>query len=164
MVVRQNPHEVHPFLMWMKEHKIKKYLEVGVERGGMLCLVDQFLRACFNDVETWGIDITDCIEGYEEYHKQYPKCECIIVDRKVPWVPDKKFDLIFIDNNLKNHRMQQQAERLRPFAKYMAFHDVDIYKFGARNFWYGGEADSWGKEAYWYGRKKGSPGIGIVKC
>ena len=74
MLVQQNPEEAHQFLMWMKDHQIQKYAEVGTASGGMLCLVDQFLRAHFEDVETYGVDIVDNMINYEGYHQKYPKC------------------------------------------------------------------------------------------
>jgi len=159
MVVHQNPNEVHQFLMWMKDHQIQKYAEDGIHSGGMLCLVDQFLRAHFKDVKTYGVDIVDVMIDYEEYHKKYPKCIFEKINNE--WEPKEQFDLIFIDNNLRGKLMTIEARRLRKFAKYIAFHDIQSYRYGSRNFWYGGEAQKWGKEAYWH---DGGPGIGIVKC
>lgn len=161
MVIYQNPNEVHQFLMWMKDHQIQKYAEDGVYSGGMLCLVDQFLRSYFKDVKTYGVDIIDVMIDYEEYHEKYTKCIFKKIDNW--WEPEEQFDLIFIDNNLKGKLMTVEARRLRQFAKYIAFHDIESYRYGARNFWYRGEADKWGKEAYWHDGGI-CPGIGIVRC
>ncbi len=161
MVVSQNIRETNQFLLWMEEHKIRKYIEVGTSFGGMLCLVDQFLRACFDDVETYGVDIIDRMIDYEEYHQKYPKCKFEKVNEY--WLPEDCFDLIYIDNNLRGRDMFDCANCLRPFSEYIAFHDVEVHKYGSRDFWYGGEADRWGKEAYWHDGGL-CPGVGIVRC
>lgn len=161
VLIQQHPNEFIQFLMWMKDNNIQRYAEVGTSRGGSLCVVDSFLRANFHNVKTYAVDIANNMVNYQQYHEKYPDCIFEVSDGK--WIPKEQFDLIFIDNNLYFQKAVAEANRLRPFAKYLAFHDVVIGRWGAKRFWrgQGKYIDSWAKEALF---SCGGPGIGIVKC
>lgn len=165
MLVKQHPVEAMSFLDWMRTKKIVRYAEVGCFNGGMLCVVDSFLRANFQGVVTIGVDIRNRLVGYDEYQRISPRCEFQQVQEN-QWVPDERQDVVFIDTNQGTDATKAEATRLRGFTDYIAFHDVDDKRWGTSSFWYGGEADLWGKEAYFhYGDPlEGGPGIGVVRC
>lgn len=164
MQVKQNPNEFAQFLLWMKIFKITRYAEVGCLHGGTLCLVDSFLRANFRNVVTVGVDILDRTQNYEAYHKVNHRCT-IEITKPDQWVPSEPQDLIFIDTNHGKDSLSAEVRRLSPFAKYIGLHDVDASSWGSCHFWYNGEADEYGKMAYFhYGLPAlGGPGIGVVK-
>jgi len=171
MTVQQDPYELDDFLLWLKENKIQKYLEVGCAEGGLLCVVDQFLRSCFSDVETLAVDVVNIIRNYSEYHEIYPRCRYQKIDhpyirkgrncifKNDGWLPDKNYDLIFMDTNEGWCVIRQQLERVKPFAKYIALHDISISRCGGSHIFWNRYADDWGKLAYFCHH---GPGIGIV--
>ncbi len=162
LLVQQHPEEAHCFLEWLRDNNIKNYLEVGVSKGGFLCLVHQYLRSRFDDIFCHGVDIENNLSDYKEYHSFYPDCVFEIVDSN--WIPDRNYDFIFIDNNLHFQHMNKELIKLRPFSKYIGLHDIIHGRWGAKRFWKGHKQKikDW-KVVEEINFDRG-PGIGILEC
>jgi hypothetical protein len=126
-------------MRFMEGEEISNYLEVGVEYGGMFFLMDSFFRSVNpHFLGSTGVDIctTELMkERYPPYYKQFPSAEFIESDC-FDFVPQTKYDFIFIDNNLKYGRMKECFEHYLPHAtKFIGFHDIKDRKYGAKRLW-----------------------------
>lgn len=158
VTVGQRIGELHDFLLWMVDHGVRRYVEVGVFRGGMLYIVDSWLRAHLSDVETHGVDLQDRMMCFEEYNAANQTCTFEVAECP-PWRPDAPVDMIFVDTNARLKRLLRQYGLLRECTKYIAFHDVKDPRWGGVRFW---DEFAENKLAEFHHRgKRNSPGIGV---
>jgi len=137
--VHQCSKEIYRLMDKFKSENISSFLEVGVEFGGMFFCMDSFLRSVNPDFEgSTGLDIktTELMESrYPNYHAKYPTAKYVIGDC-FDFAPDKKYDFIFIDNNLKYNRMKECFHQYLPHAtRYIGFHDIKDGRYGAKRLW-----------------------------
>lgn len=133
---RQYPDELGKFLAYIykNKHKINSYMEVGIDFGGTLFIIDSFLRVINENYEgSLGIDISKkrkFIPYYEAYTNRFPTCKIKLPRYEdIYEMPiDKVYDLCFIDALHSYEHVKKDHERYAPYAKILAFHDIKLRK------------------------------------
>ena len=137
--VHQCGREVSLLMQMLDPYKIESYLEVGVERAGMWLIMDSFFRASNPSYKgSVGLDlkvVRPILERLAPYKEAYETIDFVQGDC-FDYVPEEKFDYIFIDNNLKYDKMKKCFEQFLPHAKrFIGFHDIQDGRYGAKILW-----------------------------
>ena len=140
MKMKQYPGEISQlasFLYGIK-NEIKKYVEIGVERGGTFFFIDSYLRRINPDFnESLGIDSSGKIEeSIKRYQKKFPSCHFLLSRSADVEFPDD-IDFCFIDGNHSYEGVKRDFEAVKNKAKYIGFHDIHFIdnKVGVPRFW-----------------------------
>lgn len=138
-VAHQCKTEIYKLMMLLKDKDITSYLEIGVENGGNIMVIDSFLRAVSKSFDgSTGVDLrkTQLLdERLSKYCKKYDDFKFVESDC-FKFTPEKQYDYIFIDNNLRYNNMKKCFLQYLPFAKrFIGFHDINTGRYGARKLW-----------------------------
>ncbi len=137
---KQYPEELAKFLVFIYEHRdsIKSYCEIGTSTGGTFFAVDSLLRSVNSDMGySLGIEINEKSRiklPFEIYQKKYPEARLLLVDFH-KYTPDAIYDLCFIDSLHYYDHVVKDYEIMKPFAKYIAFHDIHLPESGVEKLW-----------------------------
>jgi len=153
---RQHPDELLRFMKFMEGKNIDKYVEIGIEFGGTLMVIDSFLRSVNpNFKKSIGIDKRldlnnsdeDIVintprrgerylnldlkstKAFQEYKSTYPTCKfvhCHSDDYEIK----EQFDMVFIDSNGKYNALEKTFNQFKDHSRYIAFHDICDTRYG----------------------------------
>ncbi len=134
----QMPNQLAPFLLQLNRYRIRNYLEAGTFLGGTFYIVDSYLRLTQPEYEGGtAIDIVNRMQDFEAYRAVHPEtrfCEM----RSVDFVPDRIYDLVFLDSDHSYEYLSQEFAHFRSHARLIALHDIvstHPYCPGTRRFW-----------------------------
>lgn len=119
------------------EMKINSYLEIGVWRGGLFFIMDSFFRAINPDYQgSVALDLLDYMFEFKNYKRKFETVE-FVKSNSLDYIPNKAFDLTFIDSNHTYEHTVKEFNIYKPYSKYMAFHDINnpVYGPGVIKFW-----------------------------
>lgn len=135
---------LHHLYVRKDEMRVKSYLELGVYKGGLFYIMDSFFRAINPDFEgSVAVDIANRMFEFKNYQKRFKTVE-YVNSHTLHYQPEKVFDLIFVDDDHKYDHIVKLFPKYKPFARYMAFHDIDNPVFGS------GVEQFWGENKYKY--------------
>jgi len=133
---KQYPNELAKFLLFIYKYKkhINSYLEIGIERGGTLVVIDTYLRAINPNYKgSVGIDIRPRTSHLDEYFAQAKTCKIIRIDANA-YATDEHFDLCFIDARHHYEAVKEDFNKARTCSTITAMHDV-ILEQGVKQLW-----------------------------
>lgn len=160
IIPRQHPDELLRLMEYCKDKRIRKYLEIGVEFGGTLILLDAYFRSiesCY--LGSTGIDIrldlnnSDknvinntyrrtkrylkydimAIEIFKEYNRINPSCDFQLISAEDYVV--EPYDLVFIDTNQKYNQLVDVFFKYSECSRYIAIHDIKDNRWGNKRLW-----------------------------
>lgn len=137
--LHQSRNEILDFLNFIKDKKINNYLEVGVESGGTFIFIDSFLRFANSEFEgSTGVDLkthSTLKKRLDIYQKKYNDVKFLEMNC-FDFVAEEKYDLVFIDNNLRYDNMKRCFQQYLNYTnKYICFHDILDRRYGAKRLW-----------------------------
>ena len=134
----QYPDELAKLLIFLYQHKISSFCEMGVAFGGTFFVIDSFLRAV-NPEMKYSLAINSYSDRsfkkkLEVYQKEHPEVTFLEMDAR-EFIPDKKYDFCFIDyeHTAENCRISYNA--MKKYSNFIGFHDIkyrrypDVVKF-----------------------------------
>ncbi len=134
----QHPCQFAPYLCFLRDKKIHRYLEIGVRHGGCFAATVSYLSR-FAPVElAVAVDVQDSDQALSQaqalggYFVRASSGDAIIalLARHIEW------DLILIDGNHDEEWVWHDYELLRPHTRFLAFHDiVDNFCPGVVRVW-----------------------------
>lgn len=124
----QSPVEIVDFALYFKDKNIKSYYEVGVSTGGTFLFMDSALRHFNNNYElSFGIDCHSKLRFFQEYKQEHKNIYFEKTkSRKI--LPDRKYDLVFIDAHHSYDSVKKDFDYYKKYANYVAFHDILLDK------------------------------------
>jgi len=139
LFLHQHPEEVCFLLSTLVKNDIRSYFEIGVESGGFLFLVDSFIRVFNSNYDSCGgIDKTTDHPYLEKYLNEYISKKSndfkILNGNCFGHTPEKKYDFLFIDNNIRKvENMLNCFNLYLPHVnKIIGFHDINDPKMAAQ--------------------------------
>lgn len=116
-VMEQDPIELASFVKFLLENDVKKYLEIGVSRGGLLSFMTEFVG-----LEGYGLNLFEpdsCRKDLVFLGDCHGKPSIDFAKSK------SNFDLVFIDANHSYESIDLDYKIYNPMAsKFVAFHDI----------------------------------------
>jgi len=135
---KQYPEELAKLLVFVynNRYSIKSYCEIGVERGGTFFVVDSFLRSVNPNMgQSLAIEMSSRREKlFHEYIKKYPQVTFKCINSHNLEV-DRDYDFCFIDGDHSYSGCKQDFEMMKPFSKFIAFHDIYFGGATVKDFW-----------------------------
>ena len=162
----QYPNQFSKYLIFLSEHNVKSYIEIGCRWGGTFILTTEYLRKLHPDDKIYSVavDIIDSpVRHYE--HCKFLQCSTrsFIFEK---FIRDKFFDVCFIDGDHSYEGVKSDYNICKTHARIFVFHDIvsDVCP-GVVKFW--NEIKTTGKEYHEFTEQYSDVngiylGIGIV--
>ena len=146
----QYPNQFSKLLVFLRDKDIDSYLEIGVRHGGTFILINELLMRNNPLTESHCIDVIPPSEILDIYQHNFAKKSFIYhqmtshdtflyqrIEGTETIIPQKKFDLIFIDGCHSYQCVKRDYLASLMFGpKYLVFHDiVNVKTKGCKLFW-----------------------------
>lgn len=132
----QDPQEFALWLILMRRHGCRSYVEIGVNSAASLYLVDSYLRATVPGFShSLGIDIADARLGWEGYAQRWPETEFILGDSSKVDLGDRQFDAGFIDGSHVERAVLRDYNQLNGRVRLLGFHDIAGKRIAVNRAW-----------------------------
>lgn len=146
----QYPNQFSKLLSFLKDKDINSYFEIGVRWGGTFIIINELLLKYNPILESHALDfmpISDVLDLYKKnyrnnnfwYHQMESQSPFLFqsIEGGDNFIPNKKFDLIFIDGCHSYQCIKRDYFSSLMFGpKYIIFHDiVNVKTRGAQIAW-----------------------------
>lgn len=124
----QWPTQLAPYLATLSHYPIRRYLEIGVQHGGMFVLSTEYFNRFSPTEQAVAADILRS-PGVQDYARQNPRVHGMWMDSSSPdfraWVrAQAPWDLVLIDGNHHYNAARHDFLSVHGHAKAVAFHDT----------------------------------------
>ena len=125
----QYPAQFSPYLIKLSTLEIKSYLEIGIRHGGSFVMTTEYLSRFSALNRSIGVDILPC-PSMPKYELVRPESKFYQLNSQSEefhhlLIENAPIDLVFIDSHHEEHQCRIEIERIKPYVKMMAFHDID---------------------------------------
>lgn len=122
----QYPKQFAKYLVWLSDQKIESYLEIGTRFGGTFLVTVAYLSR-FNQLKTIaGVDLiaSKDLTFFAQNNPEFKYLVGSTDSADFTALIEQRWDLVFVDGDHTNPRLENDWELARKNAKYVALHDI----------------------------------------